>query len=157
MFRFIRRTSHELVWLNILFLAFVSLVPFSTALLAAHYTEPLALGIYGLTLMLIGLSLLPLWWHASHGRRLVDPHLPENVVRFGFSRMVVGVVAYAIGTILALLNPALGLIVFACVPLLYILPPLQVLWWRRFGLGPIEPADPGTAGQSKPSGAHSDD
>jgi uncharacterized membrane protein len=135
MFRFIRRTSHELVWLNVVFLAFVSLVPFSTAVLSAHHTEPLALGIYGGTLTLIGLALLPLWLHATRGRRLVDPDLPEGVVRYGFSRVLVGVVGYSLATILAVVRPWLGLVVFAAVPLLYILPPVQVFWWRRFGLG----------------------
>ena len=102
MFRFIQRTSHELVWLNIVFLAFVALVPFSTTLLAAHHSEPVALIVYGGNLILIGLSLLPLWWHATVGGRLVQRDLPVAVVRYGKSRILVGIIGYGLATVLAL-------------------------------------------------------
>lgn len=136
MFRFIQKTSHELVWLNVVFLAFVSLIPFSTSVLAAHHGEPLALAVYGGTQMMIGLSLLPIWLHATRGRRLVAPELPQYVVRYAVSRMLVAVVCYGLATCLAVISPVLGLILFASVPLLYILSPIQVFWWRRFALMP---------------------
>ena len=61
MFRFIRRSSHELVWLTILFLAFISLLPFSTGLLARFHDDVTALVFYGGNLELIGFSLLWIW------------------------------------------------------------------------------------------------
>ena len=50
MFRFIKRSSHELHWLTILFLAWVSLLPFSTGLVARFHDDVTALVFYGINL-----------------------------------------------------------------------------------------------------------
>ena len=148
MFRFIQRTSHELVWLNIVFLAFVALVPFSTTLLAAHHSEPVALIVYGGNLILIGLSLLPLWWHATVDRRLVQRDLPDAVVRYGRSRILVGIIGYGLATVLALCSTEMSFVLFALVPLMYIVPPVQRAWLRFYGLAstPGAPESPRDSG-----------
>lgn len=133
-FRIIRRTDHALNWLHLLFLAVVSLLPFSTRLLAGYHTEPLALGLYGLNLCAIGLSLLGVWVHATNGRKLIDPSLPESVVRYGYSRCAVGAFCYGLGAAAAFLSTPVALTIFATVPVLYILPSLQRFWLRLFGI-----------------------
>ena len=133
-FRVIRRSDHGLNWLNLLFLAAVSLLPFSTRLVAGRHGEPPALAVYGANLSLIGLTLLAVWHHATAGRRLVDEGLPESAVRYGYSRCLVGACGYALGAALAFVSPPLALSVFAGVPMLYILPAWQRAWLRRYGL-----------------------
>jgi len=133
-FRVIRRADHTLNWLNLLFLAAVSLLPFSTRLVAGRHGEPLALSVYGGNLSLIGLALLAVWRHATAGRLLVDEGLPESAVRYGYSRCLVGACGYALGAVLAFVGTPLALAVFVGVPLLYIVPAWQRAWLRRFGL-----------------------
>ena len=83
MFRLLKRTRSEILWLHIFFLAFVSLLLFSTTLIANYHTEPIALAVYGGNLVLAGLSLLPICFHAMNHRKLVDPCLPAAVIAFG--------------------------------------------------------------------------
>jgi uncharacterized membrane protein len=136
MFRCIRRSSHELVWLTILFLAFISLLPFSTGLLARFHDDVTALVFYGGNLELIGLSLLWLWCHSTRNRQLTDPNLPDAVVRFGQSRILTGIIGYGIATGLAFWTTTAALAVFLLVPLLFVLPPVLRLWTSKYGLYP---------------------
>ena len=137
MYRFIRRSSHELVWLTMLFLACVSLLPFSTSLLARFHDDPTALVFYGGNLELIGLSLFWIWCHSTRSRRLTDADLPDGVIRFGQSRIVTGIVGYGIATGLAFWSATASLTVFLLIPLLFVLPPVQRMWTGRYGLQPI--------------------
>ena len=136
MCRFIRRSSHELVWLTIFFLATVSLLPFSTGLLSRFHDQVTALVFYGVNLELIGLSLFWIWCHSVRSRRLTDPNLPVEVIRFGRSRIVAGIVGYAIATGLAFWNTTASLTTFLVIPLLYILPTVQKLWTEWYGVAP---------------------
>jgi uncharacterized membrane protein len=134
MFRFIRRNSHELIWLTILFLSFVSLLPFSTGLLSRYHDDVTALIFYGANLELIGLSLFWIWCHSTRTRRLTDPHLPDSVIRFGESKILTGIIGYGIATGLAFWNTTAALVVFLMVPMLFILSPVQNFWTRKYGL-----------------------
>ena len=134
MFRFVRRSSHELVWLTILFLAFVSLLPFSTGLLSRFHDDVTALVFYGGNLELIGLCLYWIWYHSIRTRRLTDPDLPDAVIRFGQSRILTGVIGYGIATGLAFWNTTAALVVFLLIPMLFILSPVQRFWESQYGL-----------------------
>jgi uncharacterized membrane protein len=134
MFHLIERTDHALNWLNLLVLAVVSLLPFSTRLIANFHTDPIALAFYGANLVGVGLTLLALWLHAATGRRLVVESMSRGTFWYGVSRCLVGMLGYGLATILAFMNTAAALVVFASVPLLYILPWAQRFWLRLFGL-----------------------
>jgi uncharacterized membrane protein len=134
MFRFIKRTSHELIWLTILFLAFVSLLPFSTGILARFNHESTALLFYGANLELIGLSLYWLWCHATRDRRLTDPNLPESVIHFGRSRILAGVLGYGMATSLAFANTTAALLIFLLIPSFFVIPTIQRWWTSKYGL-----------------------
>lgn len=86
LFSYIRRADRPLFWLNILFIACVAFLPFPTALLGQYGHARTAVVIYGLSLVVTGLVLDIVRAYATHGRRLVDPHLPEGVVRSGRRR-----------------------------------------------------------------------
>ena len=64
-FSFIRRVDRPLLWINILFLLWVALVPFSTALLSEYSKTRVAIAIYGLNLIAVGLTLALQWWYAT--------------------------------------------------------------------------------------------
>jgi uncharacterized membrane protein len=121
-FHFIRRVDRPLLWINIHLLLFIAFLPFSTALLAEHYREPLAATVYGATLLGAGVFLYGHWSYATTGRRLVDPGLQEPVVRTVTLRILGGHAVYASAVLLSWLNPYLGLALFAGMPLIYMIP-----------------------------------
>jgi len=120
-FRYIRRVDRALVWSNIFLLLFVAFVPFATAFLARYPFQPVPMLVYGGTLVLAGLFLFAHWGHAvSHGlvTEEVTPELAE-VVR---ERISMGVAVYLGATFVGAFLPKVGLLLFACVPVLYLLP-----------------------------------
>jgi hypothetical protein len=61
LFALIRRTDRGLVWLNILYLLPLCLLPFGAGLLGRYDTEPVALRIYGLNLVVIAVMRVVIW------------------------------------------------------------------------------------------------
>jgi uncharacterized membrane protein len=80
-FASIRRSNRTLLWINLLFMLFVAITPFSTGLLGAFDDSRTAIIIYGFNVMVLGLSLQAIWWYATRNHRLVSPRLEAHVVR----------------------------------------------------------------------------
>ncbi len=71
----------RLLLINLLFLMFVALVPFSSSLLGEYGDQQLAVIFYATHLAVTGLGLSWLWWYASRNPRLIDPNIDSRVVR----------------------------------------------------------------------------
>lgn len=127
-FNFIKRADQNFHWLNILFFGAVCLVPFSTGLVSRYPDEWLGVAIYGLNLILIGLCLFLIWTYATYRYHLVDPDLPQPVMRLARQRSLLAPACYLIAILVGLGNPRLSLIIYALVPLLYIFPGIQHFW-----------------------------
>ena len=119
---FIRRADRPLLWINILFLLWVALVPFSTALLSAYPKSQAAVITYGTNLIAIGLSLALHWWYVTTDRRHVDPDMHPGLVRGAMYRTLMGPFVYLIGIALCFFSVELSLVLYGLVPILYILP-----------------------------------
>jgi TMEM175 potassium channel family protein len=106
-----QQTAYELLaksdraysWINLAFLLMVTLVPFSTALLAAFIRFRLALVIYWLNILMIGLLLLHAWNHARKFH-LRKAEVPEHIHRALWRRIVVGQSLYAMGAALCVFS-----------------------------------------------------
>jgi uncharacterized membrane protein len=81
-FHYIKRSDNGLVWLNILFLMFVALIPFSTSLFGSYGTEQLSLVIYAGNLLLVNVMRLLFWTHATGKYRLVDRDISPRLVKW---------------------------------------------------------------------------
>jgi uncharacterized membrane protein len=134
-FQLVPNADHPVVWLNIAMLGFVSLVPFSAALLARAPTNRVAVVFYGCNLALASLAHAVMWIYATSRPELVGRELPpafRNRTRL-LALMPFG--GYALGTVLGLLLPVAGLVVFVLTPF----PFVSGLFYR---LSPaLEPAD----------------
>ena len=65
MFHALRRVDRQLMWFNLLFLLFVTFLPFTTSLLSVGKVSRLAVEIYGANLAAISLVLYGLWFYAT--------------------------------------------------------------------------------------------
>jgi uncharacterized membrane protein len=126
---FIRRADRPLLWINILFLLWVALVPFSTALLGEYAKIRIAIAIYGANLIAIGLTLALHWWYATNEARHVDPDIHPRLVRGGMKRTLMAPLIYLIAIALSFVRAELSLILYALVPILYILPGRIDIHW----------------------------
>src|SRR5689334_8347004 len=90
------RTDRDLTWIHIAFLAAVALMPFSTAVLAAFITYRVALFVYWVNLLLLGIALYGSWAYASRAGLLKDA-VAEDMSRATRRRIVVFQILYAAG------------------------------------------------------------
>ena len=78
LFHFVRKVNRGLLWLNLLFLLFITLLPFSTNLLSGHTNLQIPIVVYGINLLLISsVSLLQLGYLAHHAELSHDQLTPS--------------------------------------------------------------------------------
>ena len=129
-YNYILHVDSNLQWLSLLFFAVSGLVPFSTGLVSRYPDQWLAVAFYGMNLVLIGVALYLHWLYAIHHPQLVADDLTPFVRRFAAQRCLLAPACYLVAIVLGLANPLISLLVFALVPVLYIVPAFQRLWLR---------------------------
>jgi len=97
------RSDRSLSWIHIVFLFFISVMPFSTTLLAQFTGYRLALLAYWLNIFLIGASLYASWVCAL-GTGLVKEDLPAHVSVAIKRRILIAQALYAFGALLCVFN-----------------------------------------------------
>ncbi len=80
-FHSIKRSDNALIWLNIVFLMFVALIPFSTSLIGNYGTEQLSTVIYAINVLLALVMRLIIWTYATGKYRLVDSDINPSWVK----------------------------------------------------------------------------
>jgi uncharacterized membrane protein len=121
LFHHIRRGDLTLVWLNLVFLMFVAFVPFPTALLVEYPGDRMAAVIYGVAQLLCSGSLGAIWLYAVHRRRLVSKDLGRDVLVRTSLKLWVGPIVYLLSILAAFQHRGLSLLLYALVPLGYII------------------------------------
>ncbi len=123
----LRETDHMILTLNLFLLLWIAELPFATNLMATYLKESngenLAAAVYAGSFLMMSITFAALNRHIlflkSH--LLVTP-LPEDRRRKIFSRFIVGLVPYALATVLALVSPYITLIICAAIAAFYALP-----------------------------------
>ncbi len=128
-FRYIQKVDHNSHWISFLFLALVTLIPFTTALLSRDPYSVLSIAIYTSNLIFIGLALYWHWVHATKNNQLVRIDLDAYVIKYAKLRCLVAPAGYLVALIVALTSPMASLIICAVVPLFYIMPGMQKMFW----------------------------
>lgn len=119
-FFYVKRVDRVMLWINILFLAIVALVPFSTGLLAKYGTNALVSALYGINFVVIGLILYGGWHYATHHHRLVDPRLREEFIQHVKGLVVLSPIIYGIATLASFFHPLISWAIYVGLPLYYI-------------------------------------
>lgn len=122
MFKHIKRHDRVLMWLNILFLMFVAMMPFFARLVSQYWDNTFALASYAFWLMLTGLVLDLIWWHASKNLRLVNPDIDPDLIFFVHRRVLIAPVLYLLSIGVAFLSPLITKLIFVAVIVIYVVP-----------------------------------
>jgi uncharacterized membrane protein len=88
LFHYIKRADGGLMWLNVLFLSFASLVPFWVAYINFNEGSDEAMSYYGIALTLTLLILLFIWYYATSDKHLVPNVVGKNIIN-GFTKFLV--------------------------------------------------------------------
>jgi uncharacterized membrane protein len=122
------RADRDLSWLSFVFLAFVTVLPFSTRLLAEYFNYEAAFLVYWLNILFCGIGLLACVIYGPRAGLMKDdapPHFTRAFVR----RIVVAQSLYAVGALLSLFSIPFGIGFIVLAQLNFaIAPRLPVLW-----------------------------
>jgi uncharacterized membrane protein len=121
-FYYIKRSDRWLLWINILFLMFVALTPFSSALLGEYPSTQVAVVVYGINLTLNRLTLFLNWWYATKNNRLVNPDLDPYLVKLFTRRILAAPFFYGLAIVFSFVSTDLSILLYALVTVYYILP-----------------------------------
>jgi len=124
------RTDRSLSWIHILFLFAVSVIPFSTSLLAEFIEYRIALLIYWANILLLG-AVLYISWMCARGAQLVKDDIPPEVSAAIERRIVVAQSLYALGALLCVVSTYWSIGFIVLMQLNYAIAPR--LPWRRSG------------------------
>jgi uncharacterized membrane protein len=124
LFNHIRRCDNRLMFLNLLLLLGITVVPFPTALLAAHYSTPdrtVAAAVFNGTYVLLAISFNVLWFHVVK-QGLLDPETLESANSIS-RRYGVGPVSYLVCFGLTWISVPASLALNIALAIFYGLPP----------------------------------
>ncbi len=100
MLHFVKQADRSLLWLNLLLLLCVVFIPGPTSLLGTGFNNPLAVRLYGMTLIATNVAGLFFWLYASSHRDLIvsqlTPEFARRVMKVHASPILVYAVAIVI-------------------------------------------------------------
>jgi uncharacterized membrane protein len=109
----------RLAWLNVIFLLFVALIPFTTSLLGEYLLQKTPAIIYGIQLLVLFLMGFSIWTYGT-GRQLsafeIDKEIVEGGKRMGYAYFSILVVAIVI----AFFAPMVAIIIYGIIVVLFI-------------------------------------
>lgn len=103
----------KLININLLFFMLVSLLPFSTSFLASYYLYEMAIAIFGIHIVLLGLTLYWMRKHVFYSESIKNPEITKHEILGSTVRTLVPVTFALIAIALAFVNIVASLVVFA--------------------------------------------
>lgn len=117
-FRHIDKSDRNMTWINLLFLLFVSTLPFSTAFLGNHINYRFSIFLYWLNIFLMGLGLFINWAYArKHG--FISEETRDAVFLPIRKRIITAQALYFGGALLCFISPYLSIGVVIIIQLKY--------------------------------------
>jgi uncharacterized membrane protein len=122
----LERSDRNFTWLNLAFLFCVTVMPFSTRLLAEFVEFRWALAAYWFNIFILGAVLYAAWSCATRAK-LVREDVPYEVVQAVCHRIIFAQTLYAIGALLCFVSTKWSIAFIVLVQLNYAVAPSQ--WW----------------------------
>lgn len=119
---YFKQSNRHLTWIHLAFLLAVTLMPFSTALLAAFITFRVALVVYWVNIVLLGTMLFVSWRYAQHAQLMKD-ELTTEIFAANERRIVIAQSLYAFGALLCIINTYVSIGFIVLVQLNYVIAP----------------------------------
>jgi uncharacterized membrane protein len=135
-FHYIVRSDRPLMVTTVIYLVFVSLVPFTTDYLGSFPYDRLAIGIYCANLILCGLALQQTLLYATKDPIMLNPVFDRRIFRGTRLALAVGPILFAVAFVVSMFNAVAGFVVCVAVPILTFFPnPFWGRLYRRFYQG----------------------
>ncbi len=121
LFTLVKHVDRKSVWINIIFVSFIVLIPFTTGILRMFYTDSIATIAYGFNLVICGLTAYWFWTHAVK-HNLLKEDVDQETISIMRYRIVVPVTGAVLVTLLGFIAPIVSLFSFAILFFLVTIP-----------------------------------
>jgi uncharacterized membrane protein len=118
--RYVENATAPVIWSNIAFLFFVSLIPFCTAYMAENRMNSFTTALYAVNFLLITVAFMFFQWTITRQIDMTDRE--SAAVRMATRRNWVALLLYAVAIPAAYLHPAISLALILGVAMLYSVP-----------------------------------
>jgi uncharacterized membrane protein len=130
LFNHILRADHVLILFNLGLLLFITIVPFSTAVLGEYFQDaathpellPQAAALYSGTFILTAIFFNALWRYATHKHRLLEANIDPQAVKKVRQQYLFGPFLYGIAFAIAFFSPLVSVIINAVLAIFFLLP-----------------------------------
>jgi uncharacterized membrane protein len=122
LFHFVRKVNRSMLWLNLLFLLFVTLLPFSTNLVSADGNLQVPVVVYGLNLFLISLVSFLQLSYLVHHRELAHPAFTAPWIANLRQRTLISTVVILASIAVSFYKPHLAIDVYWLLMVFHFLP-----------------------------------
>jgi uncharacterized membrane protein len=110
-FALLREVDYRLIWINLLYLAFIAFLPFPTALLGTYFENPAAVGGYAISVAIVSGLEVVLFRHAYRTGELISP-MSEAEYRYGVRASSLPLVFFAASVPVAFVGSRLAVAVW---------------------------------------------
>jgi uncharacterized membrane protein len=107
-----------IIQLNVIFLAFISLIPFSSHFLGLYFNQPLAIAIFGFNALLAYGMIYIMRSYAIRTKHIETAELPKRVTKQGTIRMLTNIICTLVGIGFGIFNTWVG-IFFLLLPVFF--------------------------------------
>jgi uncharacterized membrane protein len=122
LFHFVRRVSRGMLWLNLLFLLFITLLPFSTNLLSGHSHLQIPVVVYGINLLLIFIISLLQLLYLEHHPELSHDQLSPSWIANSRRRLVIPMVIVVTSIAISFYKPKIAMSAYWLLLVFHFLP-----------------------------------
>ena len=119
----VQRVDRPLLVINLLLLMGIVVIPFPTFLVAHHLNDmgaSAAVVTYGLVMIAISLGFAGLWIYVATHAPALGAAVPPEALRRSIPGFTGGLIAYVVGTLIALFRPLAALIIFGLLAVYYL-------------------------------------
>jgi uncharacterized membrane protein len=110
---FVQTINRQLMLLNLLYLMFIALIPFSAHLIGSYPSNPAALIFYGVHIMVIASIALLSVTYALRSREIENPQIQQRIMKQARVRIMLPIIFSALGIAVSFVYVPLTYILFA--------------------------------------------
>lgn len=118
-FHFVRTIDPMLVRLNLLILAFIVLMPFTTNLSGDYSNVPVAVGLFHANMFIIGMLFLCHWYYIMHNPRITSVEIGDRAAITGMRRGMVLPLVALLGIGVSFYYPSYSTMCYLLIPLVF--------------------------------------
>ena len=113
----------KLTYMNILFLLFISLVPFTTAFVSRYPFNFISITVYGLVFLFTSIMACIMYYYIAFKSKLMHEKITKRSRKKIWKRIIMGPIFFTIAIPLGIINVYIPIVIYILIPLLFLVFP----------------------------------